>query len=668
VDTSVRDPLVGRLLDGRYRVGPKIARGGMATVYEATDLRLDRRVALKVLPHALADDEAFSQRFVREARAAARLTHPNVVAVYDQGDDDGTLFLAMEYVDGGTTLRDVIRDEAPLPPPRALALLEQILQALAAAHESGIIHRDIKPENVLINPRGQLKVADFGLARAITSATSATATGGVIMGTVSYLPPELVVDGTADARSDVYAVGVLLFELLTGTKPHGGDSPIQVAYKHVHEDVPAPSSVVPGIPPYLDAFVARATARQRDLRPADAHVMLRQLRRVRNALDSGVLDDAELTDDLTPTVAIALDTGPLEAAFGDRPEVDEVFDVERYDDQHTVRVGQPAGLVRSGGNGTVEVAPQPHEGAPTEPHPPARTRRRRGGLVALVLVLLLAAGAALAGWWYGMGRYQSTPEVVGLTQQVARQHVKRAGLDFEVASSAYSETVPKGHVISTDPGPGDDVLRDGTVEVTVSRGPERHDVPDLRRMSESKAVTAVQEASLTLAPIERRWSETVPKGTVIEFSPKAGTPLRRDDEVTIVVSKGPQPIEIDNFEGTAADNAVQTLEQAGFDVTVDERYHDRVPDGDVIRQSPDHGTGHRDDRIRLAVSLGPHLVEVPDVFHYGVADAKAALSDAGFEVDVQENSVSFGLGFVVVQDPDGGSMAPYGSTVTLTVV
>src|SRR4051794_37397792 len=257
----------------------------MATVYEATDLRLDRQVALKVMPQALADDETFSHRFVREARSAARLTHPNVVAVYDQGEDAGVLFLAMEYVPGRHTLRDVIRDEAPLPPKRALSLLEEILKAIAAAHAAGLVHRDIKPENVLITPQGQVKVADFGLARAISSATTATATGGVLMGTVSYLPPELVTDGTADARADVYALGVLTFELLTGAKPHTGESPIQVAYKHVHDDVPAPSTLVGGIAPYIAAFVARATSRERDLRPADAHVMLQQLRRVRAALD-----------------------------------------------------------------------------------------------------------------------------------------------------------------------------------------------------------------------------------------------------------------------------------------------------------------------------------------------------------------------------------------------
>ena len=284
MDRTVADPMSGRLRDGRYRVGPRIARGGMATVYEATDLRLDRVCALKVMHAGLGEDDDFAGRFVREARAAARLSHPNVVAVFDQGDDDGTLFLAMEYVPGHT-LRDLVRKEAPMPPAKALSLLDPVLSALAAAHRAGLIHRDVKPENVLLADDGRVKVADFGLARAVSAETQHTATGGVLIGTVSYLSPELVVDGRADARSDVYAAGVVLYEMLTGRKPHEGESPIQVAYKHVHEDVPPPSRSTPGIPPYVDALVARATARDRDFRPADARELLHQVRRDRAALD-----------------------------------------------------------------------------------------------------------------------------------------------------------------------------------------------------------------------------------------------------------------------------------------------------------------------------------------------------------------------------------------------
>ena len=292
------DHLTGRVLDGRYLIGSRIARGGMATVYEATDLRLDRTVAVKVMHPGLGDDDEFAARFVAEARAAAKLSHPNVVAVFDQGNDDGTVFLAMELIPGHT-LRDTIGKEAPLSTARTLALLEPVVSALASAHRAGLIHRDVKPENVLISDDGRIKVADFGLAKAMSATTQHTATG-VLIGTVSYVAPELVVEGRSDARADVYAVGVILYEILTGKKPHEGETPIQVAYKHVHEDVPPPSGRVPGIPDYVDALVARATARDREQRPADAGVLLHHLRRVNQAVTSGVRSDPELVDDLLP--------------------------------------------------------------------------------------------------------------------------------------------------------------------------------------------------------------------------------------------------------------------------------------------------------------------------------------------------------------------------------
>ncbi len=704
--SATTDPLVGQLLDGRYRVGEKIARGGMATVYEATDLRLDRVVAIKVMQHALADDEEFSQRFVREARASAKLTHPNVVAVYDQGDDHGTLFLAMEYVAGRHTLRDVLREEAPLPPQRALSLLEEILKAIAAAHESGIIHRDVKPENVLINPRGQVKVADFGLARAISSATTATATGGVLMGTVSYLPPELVTDGTADARSDIYSLGVLLFEMLTGVKPHRGDSPIQVAYKHVHDDVPSPSSVIDGIPPYLDALVARATARQRDLRPADAHVMLRQLRRVRHALDNGVLDDQELTDDLTPTVAIVADPelefDPPDGLFDDverdsstaSPPGDEVFDFAAYDDfgdnglhpgpqfvpapgtDHTLIVGPTRRLDGLDGHDTLESpTPDPRAVGVAGPPaglpstgPPRRPKRKKGGWIAFIVVLLLAIGAAAGGWWYGVGRFKSTPDVITLSQSEARDTIEEAGLSFEVASASYSEQIPPGHVVSTEPDAGDNVVKGGTVEAVISKGPERHNVPDLEGMSESEAIKAITGATLTVAKPRRVWSESVAEGDVISFSPKAGTELKRSDPVHLVVSRGPRPISITDYVGKDADTAESELADAGFSIKRVERYNDDVEAGVVLKQTPRHGNGFAGDSIRLVVSLGPHLVEVPDVNSFGVNDAEDALTEAGFEVKVVHNEPYFGLGFVVGQSPGSEDMAPFGSKVTIEVV
>ena len=677
----------------------------MATVYEATDLRLDRPVAIKVMPDVLADNEEFSQRFVREARAAARLTHPNVVAVYDQGDDNGTLFLAMEYVAGRLTLRDVVREDAPLPPARALALFEEILKAIAAAHESGIIHRDVKPENVLIDARGRVKVADFGLARAISSATTATATGGVLMGTVSYLAPELVTEGRSDARSDVYALGVLLYELLTGAKPHHGDSPIQVAYKHVHEDVPPPSRLVVDIPPYLDALIARATSRQRDLRPADAHVMLQQLKRVRHAVDRGVIDDRELTDDLTPTLVVA------QTSRASRDEVfdvlafdadesgsagadpDEVFDLAAYDDfaprgSPTTRFEGP-GFDVPGHDRTLVVPDIRHEGPHDTLESPAGAgrsvdprgqsrqsagapdpwrRRNKGGWIALFVVLLLAAGAAAAGWYYGVGRYSSAPDVVSLSQDDARQELADAGLAFEVGGAVYSETLPRGNVVSTDPAPGARVLDGGTVEAVVSKGPERHQVPRLTGLSEEAAVKKIESSALTAAKPERRWHKTVTEGDVISFSPPTGTVLRRDDQVQLVVSRGPKPIPIVDHAGEPADSAKSTLTEAGFEVSRVGRYSDNIDEGVVIGQRPATGTGQAGDRITLVVSRGPHLVEVPDVDSFGVDEARRTLRKAGFEVTVEEFQPYFGLGFVVGQAPEAGAAAPFGSTLEITIV
>lgn len=667
--TATADPLVGQLLDGRYRVGSRIARGGMATVYKGLDLRLDRRVALKVVPGSLAADTDFTQRFVREARSAARLSHPGIVSVYDQGEDEGLLFLVMEYVEGGRTLRDLIRAEAPMRPQAAMELLDGLVEAVAAAHESGIIHRDLKPENVLLDPLGRIKVTDFGLARAISSATTATATSGILMGTVSYLPPELVTEGTADARADVYSLGVITFELLTGSKPHAGESPIQVAYKHVHDDVPPPSTRQPGLPPYLDAFVSRATARQRDLRPADAYVMLRQLRRVRHALEHHVTDDPELTDDLTPTVAIDTEvTRPVEAqpesVFlppSPRPDVDEVFDQEAYDAPAPPPPWEPTSVVPNA------ATPPPQQ--PTAPSTPTRRRRRRTrGLIAFLVVLALAIGAGVVGWYFGVGRFRVTPDVMSLTQSAAKHRLADAGLSLRITGNTYSETVPAGRLVSTDPGPGARIVKGGTVNAVVSKGPERHKVPDLDGMSAPAARRAIKEHALNVGDVSREWSDQAKKGTVIRFEPEAGKPLKRNADVSLVISKGPEPITIEDYTGEDADDAKEALSEAGFTVDTSTAFNDHVEEGDVVSQQPAHGTGHRGDTVHLVISRGPHLVEVPSVRSYGIEDAKEALENAGFDVEVEHNSPYFGLGFVVKQDPGGGDKAPRGATITLYIV
>ncbi len=493
------DPLTGHLLDGRYRIGQRIARGGMAAVYEAVDIRLDRVCAVKTMHRSLGDDAEFAHRFTREARAAARLSHPNVVNVFDQGEDPtvegGTLYLVMELVPGHT-LRDVIRTDAPMPPAQALALLEPVVSALAAAHRAGVIHRDIKPENVLIADDGRVKVADFGLAKAVTTDTRHTATGGVLIGTVSYLAPELVVDGTSDARADVYAVGVVLYELLTGSKPHEGESPIAVAYKHVHEDVPPPSEVVPGIPPYVDALVARATARDRAQRPADAGVLLHQFHRVAQAVAGGVPDDAELTADLALPPRVSDDTTMLEV---------DVLPIA------------PAELVAPPAEEPVITSVPPAPRA-------ARSGRSRRGPLLLVAALVIALAAGVGAYWFGWARYTATPGVLGMTRTAATAKLDREGFGVRMAPAAYSESVPKGEVVKTDPAPGSRVLDHGTVVLTLSLGQERYDVPKLHGLTVDEAQDALAKAHLTYGRSILRWSDTVPHGVVIASNPARGTP------------------------------------------------------------------------------------------------------------------------------------------------
>ncbi len=684
------DRVIGRLLDGRYDVRSRIARGGMATVYQALDTRLDRTVAVKVMHQHLADDADFAARFVREARAAARLNHAGVVGVFDQGEDDGLVYLAMEYVPG-RTLRDVVSDEAPLPPLRTVRLVEHVLDALAAAHAAKIVHRDVKPENVLLTPGGAVKVADFGLARAISTDSTATATGGLLIGTVSYLAPELVLGETADARSDVYAVGIVLYELLTGRKPHQGETPIQVAYKHVNDDVPPPSAAAGDldwhVPDFVDALVARATVRDPALRPTDAGVLLRQLRRVRSALEHGVHDDPELADDLRPRPGRTQDddhedTLPdplLTPAPADAPVPAPPADGH----EHTLVVGALAGE-----QAAAQASPPTHEpatvaatvadaaapGGPASPWaergaPAPPNRRRRRGLWWLVVVLLLALLAGLGGWWYGVGRFTETPRLISLTESAARDRAAEAGLEVEIGDTVYSEEVPAGSVVATDPEPGERILGDGTVTLTLSQGKERYPVPDLAGLTVDEAEARLADDGLTLGDQEQRWSERYDEGQVVATVKSVGTMLKPDTAVDVVVSRGPRPIDIDDFTGQPLSEAKDALSALGFEVRVVGReFSDDVPQGSVLSQDPSGGTGVRGDRIELVASKGPELVEVPDLTGQDAADAVEQLEALGFTASTQPSDFYIGLDRVARQSESPGAMLPRGTEIVLYLV
>lgn len=633
------DPLVGRLLDRRYQVEARLASGGMATVYTARDTRLDRTVALKVMHRNLAEDDTFVSRFIREAQSAARLSHPNVVAVYDQGDDDGTVFLAMEHV-AGRTLRDVLRERGRLRPREALEVLERVLSALAAAHRAGLVHRDVKPENVLISDEGRVKVADFGLARAVT-ASSHTRTTGLIIGTVAYLAPEQVERGVADARSDVYAAGILLYEMLVGDVPFRADTPIAVAYKHVHEDVPPPSAAV-AVPPVLDELVGYATDRVPDNRPDDAAALLADVVAVRR----GLPDD---------TAGDAFPGTPLAPADSEQTEV--LASRGREARNHTLVFPEhPSGpYPKATGTGDAD---------PPEPVEPGAGKRRRGrGLVALVLVLALAVTAGALGWWFGAGRWTETPQLARMSASAAAGKARAAGFETERVL-AYHETVPKGSVASTDPAAGERIARGGTITLIVSRGPERHAVPELKGRSEADARKALAAAKLAVGEVTRRYHKKVAEDDVISTDPKDGKLLKRGAEVDLVVSRGLPPVSVPKVTGSTQSAAERALEDRGLESSATDAYHKTVPKGSVVRQSPGAGDKvAKGTTIRLVVSKGPPIVPVPDVRGKPVKQAEKTLEGAGFEVRV--NHIPGGGNKVLTQNPR--NQAPYGSTITLYV-
>ena len=668
--TAVGDPLVGRLLDGRYQITQRLARGGMATVYRAVDMRLTRTVAVKVMHIGLGDEAEFARKFDREARAAAKLSHPNVVSVFDQGQDlegpNSRPYIVMEYVEG-QTLRDVLNREAPLPPARALELMEPVLAALAAAHDAGLVHRDVKPENVLISDRGRLKVADFGLAKAVSSQSS-TATQGLLIGTVSYLPPELVVAGRADARSDVYSAGVVLFELLTGRKPHTGDSPIQIAYAHVHRDVPPPSVGPTGgrIPPYLDALVTRATARDANRRQPDAKVFLAQVRRARIALQQGLADDPELTRELRAE--------PRPGAGSPRRD--------RADYEVTQMVPTPVPAAQAQARPlatprTVIDAPPP--AVPRPVHPPIaerlaasererRARKRRRGWLAFLLVVLISASAALAGWYLTEGRFTTAPVLDSLSSAEAKRVAAKVGLSVDF-SEAYSETVARGMVISTKPGPGTKILRGGKIEAAVSKGPERYPMPVVVGLSQAAAEVAIEKAKLAVGKLADGYSDQVAAGTVLRASEKQGARLKKGTAINLVVCAGPKPVSITDYRGTPYDAAAAALKGAGFQVVERSGYSTKVAKDLVLRQDPRSGHAARGETITLTRSLGTELVTVPNVQRMALPAARKVMRKAGFKTKVQQVGVNRpGVGYVVYSNPGARTEVPKGSTVVLYVV
>jgi beta-lactam-binding protein with PASTA domain len=650
MDTTVADTLIGTTIDGRYRITGRVARGGMATVYTAIDERLERTVALKIIHPSQATNVHFVDRFTDEAKTIARLTHPNVVAVYDQGRHLGLPYLVMEYVHG-KTLRDVLTQRRKLSPVEACAILEQMLAAIAAAHRAGLVHRDVKPENVLVAeaPSGGsdnlvdavVKVADFGLARAV-EASSADNTGQ-LMATVAYVAPELVTDGHADARTDVYSAGIVLFEMLTGRVPYDGDDPVEVAWQHVDHDVPAPSTIVRDLPPALDDLVARATRREPGARPTDAGALLAEVQTVKDDLGAQNAPTALLraVPAMQPSRHAAMDATALVPAV-QATSVEQRPSWARLPEQ-AVRPPRRAGS-------TFESTGRP---------PGRGMDRRRVLLMSAVAVMVLVVIGST--WWVTMGRYTDAPNLVNMTKAQAELYAQQHHFEIFYAPAAYSDTAAKDAVIDQKPRATDKIVKGGTLTLTLSLGPEQFPVPDLTGQELSAAQGTLDGLSLKLKQGKGQYSDTIPEGSVISTDPKAGSQLKRGDTVTVVVSQGKAPIEVPDLAGKNINDARGQLQHLGLDV--DEKYVDSdQPADQIVSQSPKAGTGaSQNDTVTLNVSKGPPQVGIPDVQNVPCQQAQQTLQGAGLAPQVAGNPNAFAHG----TNPPAGTQVPSQSQVQL---
>ncbi|MGU3586102.1 Stk1 family PASTA domain-containing Ser/Thr kinase [Rhodococcus sp. C26F] len=687
--TAGGDRLVGVVLDRRYRIESQIARGGMSTVYRGTDMRLDRPVAVKIMDPQFAADPQFLARFEFEARSVARLTHPGLVAVYDQGQDGDHVFLVMELVEGGT-LRELLRERGPMPPHAAAAVAAPVLGALAVAHRAGLVHRDIKPENILISGNGEVKIADFGLVRAVAAAT--TTSRSVILGTAAYLSPEQVTVGSADARSDVYSAGVLVYEMLTGRTPFTGDTSLSVAYQRVEKDVPDPSSAIDGVPPELDTFVRRATEREPSERYADAQVMADALGEICDTLDlpryrvpaprrSAVRTPPVVDPDAAaPTRTV----DGAAAGHADPAPATTVLPGSAAANSHAPTTVQTAVPATPGPNAPATPGPnvpatRPHptrvatrthprpDTEPVAPRPDYATDRRRqrrsaAGWIAAIIVLALFMG--IAGWWLGAGRLTDVPTVLGLDRAAAVSAIETAGLSSEIRGE-YSDDVPVDTVLGTDPTAGSRVPDGDTIALLVSLG--RPTVPSIPGAGE-RSVVEDELRSRTFEPVEggTAFSTTVPEGGVAALDPAPGTVLPVGSEVALVISKGSPPVTLPDLTGRPVDEARRILDEAGLTVgEIREVFDADVDEGRVVGTDPEEGEDvGAGGTVTLLVS---NAVKVPSMLGRSVGSARDELTRLGFEVEVRQLGDS-DRSVVIGQNPGAGRRAEQGSTVTLTAL
>ncbi len=635
--------LTGELIDGRYQLLRQVASGGMASIYEGFDTRLDRKVAVKIMHSHLAQDEQFVDRFIREAKAAAALSHPNIVAVQDQGwNQNGTpaVFIVMEMVEGHT-LREYLHEQGRLSDRDGIRFLLPVLSALAAAHKQGIVHRDIKPENILVSKEGRIKIADFGLAKGPLLGSTMTAESSVILGSVSYLSPEQVQRGVADSRSDVYAVGITAFELFTGKKPFDGDAPIQIAYMHVNERVPRVSSVVDGFPSDLDNLIYSATSADPDERPRDASVFHSQLLAVNASLNP---KENQLSLELDIPIK---PMRPAKKQKSLRKRIQELTTPLQLPKEETVSVVER--------ETTAQLAKRKK----------ASKRVRRNRKIAAALAIALG----ITGWYVliGPGSRVVVPSTVGATQAEVTSALTPLGLTSIVTERRYSEEIEADHVIESIPAGGGKVDQGGTVKIVLSKGPERYVIPMVQGLTPEAALAAISKFPLKVAANIEVFDATVPKGFVISANPATGTKVKRDTTVTLTVSKGIEQVALASYLGKSGEQALNELTGAGFKVTSTYAFSETKLIGEVIAQTPaGGGSVNKGAAVSIVISKGTQFAYIPNLYSIEEAKAVKALQDLGVKVVVKK------IGKKTVKKvtnitPKVGTKVKRGSTVTITV-
>ena len=632
--------LTGELIDGRYQLIRQMATGGMASIYEALDTRLDRKVAVKIMHSHLAQDEKFVERFIREAKAAAALSHPNIVAVQDQGwNQSGTpaIFLVMEMVEGHT-LREYLNEQGKLSITDGIKFLLPVLSALAAAHKIGIVHRDIKPENILISKEGRIKIADFGLAKGPLIGGTLTAESSVILGSVSYLSPEQVQRGVADSRSDIYSIGITAFEIFTGKKPFKGDAPIQIAYMHVNNRVPRISTLVTGVPEKLDDLIYQATSANPDERPRDAGAFHDQLSTISLALNPG-----------EKQLSLELDI-PIEPM---RPKASRKS--LRTKVKELTAAIPTVSLDASPKENTQEIAQRKK----------ASRRVRRNRKIALGL----AVAVGILGWYLliGPGSRVVVPSTVGATQSEVNAALTPLGLKSIIVEKQFSEDIAEGLVIQSVPEAGGRIEQGGEVKLIISKGPERYVLPSISGLTPEAATKVLAKFPLSLQPNSEEFSTTVPKGYVIDSNPPAGEKVKRSAMIIIRISKGIEQVALTSYVAKSSDQALNELQAAGFNVTSTYAFSETQLAGEVISQKPAGGaTADKGSKIALVISKGSQFAYIPNLYSIEEGKAVQSLKDLELKVVVKKIGKK-SVKKVTNISPKVGSKVKRGSTVTITV-